>query len=119
MVRDVTGNDERQRTNSEGIFAGYPRTLPRLGRAILEEGNGGEAYALELFDMRGPGNRVCFGAGSRNCLVVTRQGSLKTARESESTERKRAFSVGEVVQHLSNAPFVCAVPVQRAAFRNG
>ncbi len=72
MVRGVTGNDERQGTNGEPIVAGDTPSGPRLRRTIPKKRDGREPYTAEFFDVRRPGNRVRFGRGSRNRLIVAR-----------------------------------------------
>src|SRR5437016_8325978 len=66
--------------------------------------------------MGGPGDLVGLSAGCRDVLVVAGQGTLKAARKPERAKGKGALGVGDVVQHLPDAPFIGRVAVQRFFF---
>jgi hypothetical protein len=75
-----------------------------------------EAHALELLDMGGPGDLVGLSAGYRDVMIIAGQGTLKAARKPQRAKGKGALAIGDMVQHLPDAPFIGRVTVQRFFF---
>ena len=61
--------------------------------------------------MGGPGDVVGFGAGCRHVLIVAGQRSIETARKPEGAKGEGPLGIGDVVQHLPDAPFLWRVAV--------
>ena len=68
--------------------------------------------------MGGPGDQVRLSTRCRHVLVVAGQGTFETARKPEGAKGKGALGVGDMVQHLPDAPFLRRVAVQRFFFRD-
>src|SRR5271170_3120941 len=106
MVGEMSRNDIRQGANREAVVAGDAAARPGFGGHIFKKRNGGEADLAEFFDVGCPGNLVGSGVGGGDILIVAGEGLLEAASEPESAEGEGAFAVGDVVQHLPDAPFV-------------
>ncbi len=113
MVGHVAGRDERRRTDGKRIAARRPGSHPCVRGKVAEQRDGRQAHALEFLHVRCPRNAI--GPRARDCdlLVETGQGRIESTREPQRPKGESTFGVADVIQHLANAPFARAVPVQR------
>jgi len=104
VVRDVAGDDVSDRPDRSRIVTRDARSIPRLLRHALEEGNRRKAHDSELVDEVGPRCIVRVGVLDCDILVETRQRVIKSARKPERPARKHPLTVVYVVQDLANGP---------------
>ena len=112
-MRDVTSDDEGESAHGERFAVRDAVTRPRTGRQILEKANRGQADKAKFLDVIEPRNSVGFGAFRADVLVVAGKRRVESSRKPESAKRKGAFRVGDVVEKLTDAPFMGGVAVKR------
>lgn len=116
MMLDVAGDDEGESAHGEGFAVCDTVSRPRTWRQILEQANGREANEAELFDMVEPRNSIGLGTFRADVLVVAGERRFESSRKPEGAKGKGAFSVGDVIENLANAPFIGGVTVKRRLF---
>jgi hypothetical protein len=117
-VREMPGDDEGERADSDFVAAGDAGAHPRFIGEIAEERNCGEADAAEFLDVRGPGQAIGLGAGDGDVLVEAGERVRKASGEPESAIGEDAFGIGDVAEDFANAPFFGRVAIERFFFRN-
>ncbi len=112
MMRQVSGDDERQGAHGEWVSICGSAAHPRLWRQIAEERKCRQPHPPEFFYMSRPGNIIRSAMGHTGVLIVTRQRSLKTSGKPEDPKRENSFGVGEMIQRLPDAPFSRRISVE-------
>lgn len=116
MVRQVAGDEERERPHGDVIAVCDAAPCPPARRHVPEQRNRRQSYTTKLLDVRRPGCAIGLGSHSSNFLIETVERALKSAREPERAKGKRSLGVGYVIQHLANAPFSRCIAIERLLF---